>query len=120
MANIPLNLFRNITLTLGTFVPNTALYTAPTERATIILNAQAANTTTTFQTVTLAVSSKSNSTRAFLISGFTIPPNDTANLILGKIVLVEGDRLLGWSSSSNSVDLFISILETINTETITT
>lgn len=118
MANIPLNLFRNITTTLGVFVPNTVLYTAPVSRATIVLNAQAANTTANFQTVTLAISSKTNGTQAYLLSGFTMPPNDTANLILGKIVLIEGDKLLGWASSNNSVDLFISILETINTETI--
>jgi hypothetical protein len=118
MANIPLNLFRNITQTLGIYTPNVIIYTAPTSRATIILNAQAANTTASFQTVTLAISSKSNNTQAYLLSGFSIPPNDTANLILGKIVLIEGDRLLAWAGSNNSVDLFISILETINTETI--
>lgn len=118
MASIPLNLFKNITLTLDTYVPNVALYTAPASRATIVLNAQAANITQNFQTVTLAVSSKANNSQAYLLSGFVIPPNDTASLILGKIVLIEGDRLLGWTSSANSVDLFISILETINTETI--
>lgn len=117
MATVPLNLFRNLTIQLSSYqAPGQAIYTSPNSRASIILNAQAANITNNFQTVTLAVSSKSNSTRSFLISGFSIPPYDTANLILGKIVLVEGDRLIGWSGSNNTIDLFVSILETINTE----
>lgn len=117
MANVPLNLFKNLTVQLSAYqAPGQALYTSPNSRASIVLNAQAANVTNDFQTVTLAVSSKINSTRSFLLSGFSIPPYDTANLILGKIVLVEGDRLVGWCGRDNTVDLFVSILETINTE----
>jgi hypothetical protein len=117
MANVPLNLFRNLALPLSaTYDPTPVIYTSPTTRASIILNAQAANITDNFQTVTMAVSSKANSARVFLLSGFAIPPNDTANLILGKIVLVDGDRLIGWCSNDNSIHLVVSILETINTE----
>jgi len=119
MANVPLNLFKNLTLTLSSYQSDSeaVIYTSPLQRASIILNAQAANKTTTYQTVTLALSSSLNNTSAFLLSGFTIPPYDTANLILGKIVLIENDRLISWSGNNNSIDLVVSILETINTTT---
>jgi len=119
MANVPLNLFRNLTLTLSSYQNDdyAIIYSSPIQRASIILNAQAANKTNNYQTVTLALSSKANQTSAYLLSGFTIPPYDTANLVLGKIVLVENDKLLCWSGNNNSVDLVVSILETINTST---
>lgn len=119
MANVPLNLFKNLTLSLSAYSSNdeAVLYISPPQRATILLNVQAANISSSFQTVSLALSSKVNSTQAFVVSGFSIPPFDTASLTLGKIVLVEDDRLIGWSSDNKKVDLVISLLETINTAT---
>lgn len=119
MANVPLNLFRNLTLTLSAYRSDNeaVIYTSPLQRASIILNAQAANKTNAYQTVTFALSSQTNNTSAFLLSGFTILPYDTANIILGKIVLTENDRLISWSGNDNSIDLVVSILETINTTT---
>jgi len=119
MANIPLNLFKNLTLSLSTYSNNeeAVIYTSPVQRASILLNVQATNISSEYQTISLALSSKNNSTQAFIVSGFNIPPFDTASLTLGKVVLVEEDKLLCWSNDNKKVDLIISLLETINTTT---
>ena len=115
MATVPLNLFRSLLTPLSTTGLVPSLYTAPTQRAAIILTAQTTNITNSYQTVTASISSATASTQTFLVSGFAIPPNDAANIILGKIVLTEGDKLIASCSQNNSVHLTLSILETINT-----
>lgn len=116
MATVPLNFFRNLVLPLSAegVAPN--IYTSPTQRASILLTAQTTNITPNYQTVTASISSKTFSSLTYLVSGFQIPPYDSANIILGKIVLTEGDRLIVYCSQSNAVHLTLSILETINTE----
>lgn len=115
MATVPLNLFKNVTVPLSTYDPTVALYTAPFSRAAIVLATQVANITHESQTVTVQLSSAAFNTTTFLISGFSIPPYDAANIAMGKIVLTEGDKLLVWSGQNQSIHATISILETINT-----
>lgn len=115
MATVPLNLFKSLVTPLSTIGLVPILYTAPSQRAAIILTAQTTNITNSYQTVTASISSAAFSTVTFLVSGFAIPPNDAANIILGKIVLTDGDKLTVYCSQNNSVHLTLSILETINT-----
>lgn len=116
MATVPLNFFRNLVLPLSTQGVSSNIYTSPSQRASILLTAQTTNITQNYQTVTASISSNTFSSLTFLVSGFQIPPYDSANIILGKIVLTEGDRLIVYCSEDNSVHLTLSILETINTE----
>ena len=115
MATVPLNLFKNVTLPLSTYDPSISTYTAPFSRAAIILATQIANITHENQTVTVQLSSAAFGTTTFLISGFTVPAYDAANIAMVKIVLTEGDKLLVWSGANKSMHATLSILETINT-----
>ena len=115
MATVPLNLFRSLVTPLSTIGLVPSLYTAPSQRASILLTAQTTNITDSYQTVTASISSATYSSLTFLVSGFAITPYDAANIILGKIVLTEGDKLIVYCSQNDSVHLTLSILETINT-----
>lgn len=116
MATVPLNLFKNVTTPLSS-IGSGVIYTAPVQRASIILATQIANITDQYQTVTALLSSVAFSTTTFLISGYTIPAYDAANIAMGKIILTEGDRLILYCSKDNSLHATLSILETINTST---
>ncbi len=115
MATVPLNLFRNLTVPLSTQSVAPLYYQAPYQRAAIILTTQIANITNQNQTVTAALSSATYNSTTYLISGFTIPAYDAANIAMGKIVLTEGDKLILYSSTNNGLHATLSILETINT-----
>lgn len=114
MATVPLNLFKNVTMPLST-IGSGVVYTAPVQRASIILATQIANITDKYQTVTAILSSAGYGTTTFLISGYTIPAYDAANIAMGKIILTEGDQLILHCSNNNSVHATLAILETINT-----
>jgi len=117
MANIPLNKFRslyyNITSTLS------AIYTAPDERASILVNTQVANTTTSDITVTLMVSA--NGVMYPVVSAFPIPPNDARSLVGGRLILqgfdggsiTRPDKLLIKADKTGAV-LSLGVLETVN------
>ena len=116
MATVPLNLFKNLTIPLSTQDVTPAVYQAPYQRAAIILTTQIANITDQYQTVTAIVSSAALQTSVFLISGFTIPAYDAANIAMGKIVLTEGDKLVLYANKLNALHATLAVLETINTE----
>lgn len=114
MAQIPLNYFLRVAAELVT--TDTDIYTTPTQRATIVLAANAANLTNDPVTVTLNVRS-SSSVVATIIKEFIIPPNDAANLIQGKLILGVGDVLVAKCSQNNGIELNLSLLESFNTPT---
>jgi len=120
MANIPLNYFVRKAFTLSPTL--TSLYTAPFDRASIILAAYATNLTNNDVTVTLGISGKGaqfvpiqpyvDYAKDVLISG-----NDTTSLIPAKLVLQQYDTLIGSCNTPNAVVLNVSLLETLNTIT---
>lgn len=118
MATIPLNFFRRVSLTLST--SGTPLYTAPFDRAAIILTALASNITGSTQTVTLGISgnnyTETGNEYFDVVRDFEIPAYDTANLAIGKIILGQYDQLIASSGSLSSITLTLSVLEAVNTQ----
>jgi hypothetical protein len=117
MAQVPLNYFVRQSSTLNTTL--TRVYSAPFDTAAIMLTILAANTTSSPQTVTVGVSGLGGQNVSTLpyfnvVKDLVIPPNDTTNIAIGKIVLNEYDAMYANCNNSNSVDLTLSILETLN------
>ena len=110
---IPLNNFKRVSAKLQTI--STAVYVAPEKRASIILSAIGSNLTSQTQTITLGVSAL-NQTNSYydIIKNFQIPKYDAANLTVGKMVLAQGDVLVASSVNTDSINLTLSILETVN------
>lgn len=120
MAQVPLNHFVRASAQL--FTTYTQVYSAPVDRAAIILTALAANVTSSPQTVTIGISG--NGDGAFVakrqyidvVKSFEIPANDTANLAIGKIVLENYDGIYALTSTVSGINLTLSVLETLNTQ----
>lgn len=120
MANIPLNYFTRKAYTLSTTL--SSLYTAPFDRASIVLAAYATNLTLNDVTVTLGLSGVGaqfvpiqpyvDYAKNILISG-----NDTTSLVPSKLVLQQYDTIIASCNTPNAVILNLSILETLNTIT---
>ena len=120
MAQVPLNHFARVSKTLNTTL--TQVYSAPVDTAAIMLTILASNDTTAPQSITIGVSGNGGNnwpTRPFyyLVKDFLIPANDTTNIAIGKIVLENYDTLIASAGTLSSVDLTLSILETLNTPT---
>ena len=116
-------------------VPNvlTNIYTAQSDRATILLNVQATNITNVTQTITMIVSAGGNvgstenpyiegsNNRYAVVESLPIPPHDARSLVSGRLVLRGRDttyqipdKLLIQASNSNSIHLSLGILEAVN------
>lgn len=127
-VQVPLNRFRRAASPLRTANVLQPIYTVPFDRAAILLASLATNLSAVDQTVTIAVSS----TKAAIVSGFVTPgPDgftylvnrakiggfDSANLTIGKVVLVDGDQVYASCSVGlSSVHLTLSILEAVNSD----
>jgi len=120
MANIPLNYFRRVSFTLS---PSpSALYTAPFDRASIILALYATNLTNDDATITVGFSGVGaqfvpttpyfNYAKDILVSG-----NDTTSLAPSKIVMNQYDALIASCTTPDTIILNVSLLETVNTIT---
>jgi hypothetical protein len=116
MAQIPLNKFTRYIGTLTTYTPNIVpIYVCPDQRATIILSIQCANVVNnSTETVTIGISSKTDKTLYYLVSGFNIPKNDAANMALGKVLVTEGDGVVAYCSAPSAVNIVLSLLEAFN------
>jgi hypothetical protein len=126
MALIPLNTFKTKTAILTT-VTSTAVYTAPIGVTSIVLMAQIANISTQTQTVTfghyrnlpILADSQGNGAQpgnvfSELGKDFPIPPNDAASMITGKMIIEALDSVRAYASSTGTLRLTMSILETAN------
>lgn len=126
MALIPLNTFKTKTAILTTSTTAT-VYTAPIGVTSIVLMAQVANITTLTQTVTfghyrnlpvLADSqgngAQSGNVFSELGKDFPVPPNDSASMITGKMIIESLDSVRAYAGAANSLKLTMSILETAN------
>ena len=127
MALIPLNTFKTKTKILTTDSSST-VYVAPIGVTSIVLMAQAANVSDSDCDVTfshhrrfrvLSDAQGNNGQDANvtteLVKGFTVPPNDSASLITGKMIIEAQDSIRAFASTSSAVKLTLSILETANT-----
>jgi hypothetical protein len=127
MALIPLNTFKTKTVVLTTN-SNTTVYTAPVGITSIVLMANVANVSTT---ATCAVTfshhrnlpvlpdaqgngGQSANVTTEMVSGFQIPPQDSANMIPGKMIIESLDSIRAGSDTPGTMKLILSILETAN------
>lgn len=122
MAKIPLNYFRRVGFALS--AEPQFIYEVPYDRASILLTVLATNVSENIETITLSISSGQTATELpngsgadyiDLIKDFEIGAKDAANLTIGKMVLIEGDRIYAHCSTLTAINLNISILEAVNT-----
>lgn len=111
---LALNVFKTITTVAPT--NPVGIYTAPVGYTGVILLGQATNVNTTSQDITLShqrtVAGIAVTTR--LTKNYPIAASDTSNLLSGKLVLQSGDVLVLSASSSSSIEVVVSVLETLN------
>jgi hypothetical protein len=115
-VRIPLNKFKRVSIPLNTNL--TKYYTVPFDRASIILIALGTNMSPNIQTVTIAVSSNDPTTGdpfITLVKDIEIGAGDAAHLMVGKVVLIDGDCIFAQCSSPSAVNLTLSLLEAVNT-----
>lgn len=106
-----LNIFRTVTAELTT--AGAEIYTAPPGYSAIILMAQASNNTAGTVDITAAVLNL-DSSETRLVDGFSIPGNDAAGLLDGKLVLETGYGFTASASANSALSLTLSILESKN------
>ena len=135
MAGIPLNTFRTVTKVvpysasqntpgLPYTTQNTlAVYQAPPGTTGIILYCQIANiSNTTSYTVSMWHFRPSTTTFTEVVKKISIPPNDTMNMLSGKLVLETSDILFVTGSAPYTIGpppysdlkLIASVLESAN------
>lgn len=130
MALIPLNTFKTKTRILTAFTSTTATinaYVTPIGVTSIILMAQVSNISTQTQSVTFIHSrnrpiladaqgqgAQPAGVQTYLVNGFDIPANDAGTVLSGKLILEQLDSVKAWASTSGTLHLTLSILETAN------
>lgn len=119
MAKIPLNKFRNRLIEVPTSV-SAPFYDVPPNRATILINAQATNSTNIENYISLYIS-KGDGPLIPIVKDFPVPGNDARSLIAGRYVLEGVDGTVGQlddrlyvEASSTGMYLSLSLLETVN------
>lgn len=110
MATLPLNTFRTRAFELTT--ASQTIYTTPAGLTTIVLGAQASNISNTAATITFTL--RKNNVDYVMLNAFEIPPNDSAEVTTGKLVIEEGSSVKAVVSANSSINLILSILETSN------
>ena len=128
MALIPLNTFKTKTKVLDTNTTAT-VYVAPIGVTSIVLMAQVANTDpSAVHSITFSHhrrfrvlpdaqgnNAQEPNVTTELVKNFVVPPNDSAALITGKMILESQDSIRAYADSAGSMKLVLSILETANT-----
>ena len=107
---LALNVFKTVTKVVPT--NPVGIYTAPVGYTGVVLLAQCTNMGSATYTMTLQF--RREGVDVPLISEVPIPPNDTANLLSGKLVLETGDSLVTNGSNATNLKFLTSILETSN------
>jgi hypothetical protein len=127
MALIPLNTFKTKTKVLDTNSTAT-IYVAPIGVTSIILMAQVANVdpndahTITFshhRRFRVLPDAQGNNAQdpnvtTELVMNFEVPPNDSASLITGKMILEAQDSIRAYSDAEGQMKIVLSVLETAN------
>ena len=138
MALIPLNTFKTKTTKLTSATAYTSytsgmqtstVYTAPIGVTAIILMAQVANLSTITQTCSFVHhrnrpvlrdaqgnGGQDGNIDSYLVKNFEIPGGDAATVLTGKLIIEQLDSIRAYnlSSSTNSLQLVLSVLETAN------
>jgi hypothetical protein len=128
MALIPLNTFKTKTALLGANTGTGAtVYTAPVGTTAIVLMAQVSNLSTATQTVSfihhrnrrVLADAQGNGAQpgnidSFLVRDFGIPDADAGSVLSGKLIIEELDSIRAYSSTTATLQLVLSILETAN------
>lgn len=127
MALIPLNTFKTKTKVLDTNT-TASIYVAPIGVTSIVLMAQVANvdpnaahsiTFSHHRRFRVLPDAQGNNSQdpnitTELVMNFEVPPNDSASLITGKMILEAQDSIRAYSDVDGSMKLVLSILETAN------
>lgn len=126
MALLPLNKFLTKTSIITTNTSAT-VYTAPIGVTSIILMTQVANISTETHAITFAHyrnlpvladaqgnGAQNADTITELVKDFSIPPNDSANLVTGKLIIESLDSVRCYSDQEGIFKLTLSVLETAN------
>jgi hypothetical protein len=106
-----LNVFKTVTANLITSA--NVIYTTPALRTTIVLSLQVTNTSNSTANTTVYHSTAGNQ-YVELCNNFDIPTNDSASILLGKLVLETGQKLVAKAGANASLRLVMSLLETAN------
>lgn len=114
MAIIPLNAFKNIAVNLST--SEQLVYETPSGVSSIILSAVCSNYTTNDVAVTFKIEKQTQSgpVQFYLVPGIDVISKDVFQVIAGRLVLEEGDKLYAFSGSNNAVDFIMSVNEAAN------
>jgi hypothetical protein len=110
MAAIALNTYKTVRAPIG--INTVGIYTAPQGVSTIVLYAQVANVSTGIVTISAYHSRSSDGFEDVeIIKEAKIPPNDSLNILDGRLVLETGDILKIKGESNNGMKALVSILE---------
>jgi hypothetical protein len=110
-TQIPLNTFKTTTANVTT--STTTVYTTPAGVTTVVLLTQVSNIDPT-NSVTISANHVRGGNSISLIKNTTIPVNDAASLLTGKLILQTGDSFSISASANNRAQLVLSYLETAN------
>jgi len=111
---LALNVFKTITH-VGT-TSNVGIYTAPVGYSGVVLLAQASNVDSATHTVSFSHerTTAGIAVTTEILKDFVIPANDSANLVLGKLVVEANDVLIFSADTNTGIKFIGSILETLN------
>ena len=104
-----LNLFKTTLADVTT--TTTTVYTPPLGYATVVLMAQISNTGNATIQISADILRSGNTTS--LISSASVPTNDAASVLTGRLILQFGDELQFTASDDTSGQLVLSYLETL-------
>jgi len=105
-----INTFKTVTANLTTSTET--IYTAPAGITAIILMAQITNVTTTPTATTFA--HRRNALDTELIKDFLVADNDAISATVGKLILEEGDAVIGSAAANSRLKITLSVLESKN------
>ena len=117
IAAAAVNNFKTYTKVVG--LTTDTVYTAPAGYVGVFLLAQCSNISTSTQTITCNHNRVSSGVPVVteIVKDFSIPPNDAANLLNGRLILETGDFLTISGSASDTpakIKFIASVLETSN------
>lgn len=108
-----LNLFKTTLANVTT--TTTTVYTPPLGYATVVLLAQVSNTGGDTVQVSAGIRRTTGNVTAStsLINNYSIPVDDAASILTGRLILQYGDSLQLSASANTSAQLVLSYLETL-------
>jgi cytosine/uracil/thiamine/allantoin permease len=115
VAQAAVNNFRTVTKIVG--LTTDIIYEAPVGFVGVILLAQCANVGSSVENISVfhnRIVSGIGTITTEVVKNFVMAPNDTVNLLPGKLVLETGDYISISGSSETNLKFIGSILETFN------